>query len=106
VPTPDDEVASGGLAAAWAGGARGRRVIDRLLPLVPRLLSARGEMFMVAVHENDPAGGWNAADVHKTSKGSCLSSSASRLRLRTTKPSYLTLPVSCAAQVQGGMFCI
>ncbi|KAI3427433.1 hypothetical protein D9Q98_010348 [Chlorella vulgaris] len=55
VPTPDDEVASGGLAAAWAGGARGRRVIDRLLPLVPRLLSARGEMFMVAVHENDPA---------------------------------------------------
>ena len=57
VPTPDDEVARGGLAAAWAGGARGRRVIDRLLPLVPRLLSAGGEMFMVAVHENDPEGG-------------------------------------------------
>lgn len=57
VPTPDDELARGGLAAAWAGGARGRRVIDRLLPAVPALLSDRGEMFMVAVHENEPAGG-------------------------------------------------
>lgn len=35
VPTPDDEVdAGGGIAAAWAGGYRGRRVTDRLLPLV------------------------------------------------------------------------
>jgi hypothetical protein len=58
VPTPDEEVERGGLAAAWAGGARGRRVIDRLLAVVPSLLSPRGEMFMVAVHENEPAGGW------------------------------------------------
>lgn len=54
VPTPDEEVERGGIAAAWAGGARGRRVTDRLLPLVPTLLSPRGEMFLVAVHENDP----------------------------------------------------
>ncbi|KAL4425153.1 hypothetical protein ABPG77_008258 [Micractinium sp. CCAP 211/92] len=54
VPTPDEEVERGGIAAAWAGGERGRRVTDRLLPLVPALLSPRGEMFLVAVHENDP----------------------------------------------------
>ncbi|PSC68421.1 hemK methyltransferase family member 2 [Micractinium conductrix] len=54
VPTPEEEVERGGIAAAWAGGERGRRVVDRLLPLVPALLSPRGEMFMVAVHENEP----------------------------------------------------
>jgi methylase of polypeptide subunit release factors len=34
VPTPDDELDRGGIAAAWAGGHLGRRVIDRLLPQV------------------------------------------------------------------------
>ena len=34
VPTPDEEVARGGIAAAWAGGDRGRVVIDRVLPMV------------------------------------------------------------------------
>lgn len=34
VPTPDEEVAKGGIAAAWAGGNRGRLVIDQVLPLV------------------------------------------------------------------------
>lgn len=34
VPTPDQEVSRGGIAAAWAGGDRGRKVIDRVLPLV------------------------------------------------------------------------
>lgn len=56
MPTPDEEVERGGLAAAWAGGHRGRRVIDRLLPQLRRLLSPTGEVFMVTVHENDPAG--------------------------------------------------
>lgn len=31
VPTPDEEVNRGGIAAAWAGGHRGRVVIDRVL---------------------------------------------------------------------------
>ena len=34
VPTPDDEVSRGGIAASWAGGPRGRVVIDRLLAQV------------------------------------------------------------------------
>lgn len=54
--TPDEEVTRGGIAAAWAGGHRGRLVVDRLLPLIPRLLSPRGEMLMVAVPDNDPQG--------------------------------------------------
>ncbi|GAB4818301.1 hypothetical protein N2152v2_005347 [Parachlorella kessleri] len=56
VPTPDGEVGGGSISAAWAGGDRGRRVIDRVLPLVPQLLSPRGEMLMVTVHDNDPDG--------------------------------------------------
>ncbi|PNH12883.1 HemK methyltransferase family member 2, partial [Tetrabaena socialis] len=56
VPTPDEEVERGGIASAWAGGFAGRRVIDRVLPLLPELLSPVGELFMVTVAENDPEG--------------------------------------------------
>lgn len=57
VPTPDDEIALGdSLAAAWAGGWKGRRVVDRFLPLVPTLLSPSGQFFLIAVRENDPQG--------------------------------------------------
>ncbi len=34
VPTPDEEVLRTGIAQAWAGGNRGRVVIDRFLPMV------------------------------------------------------------------------
>ncbi|KAI9182877.1 S-adenosylmethionine-dependent methyltransferase [Blastocladiella emersonii ATCC 22665] len=54
VPTPDGEVGTPDLSAAWAGGERGRRVIDRLLPQIPVLLSARGVAYFVLVQENDP----------------------------------------------------
>lgn len=56
VPTPDEEVDLPGIASAWAGGMRGRRVIDRVLPQVSELLSESGELFMVTVTENDPQG--------------------------------------------------
>jgi hypothetical protein len=41
VPTPDEEVARDGIARAWAGGQRGRRVIDRLLPQVGGVIGGR-----------------------------------------------------------------
>ena len=56
VPTPSDEVGSDGIEAAWAGGADGREVIDRLLPRVGALLRRpRGRFYMVLVEENRPA---------------------------------------------------
>jgi release factor glutamine methyltransferase len=67
VPTPDDEVVdfeadrtlidtiTGDeiIAAAWAGGANGRRVVDRALAQVQGLL--RGTAFLVTVDDNQPA---------------------------------------------------
>jgi release factor glutamine methyltransferase len=56
VPTPDDEVTRGGIAASWAGGSRGRVVIDRLLAQLDSVLAPGGQMLMVTVAENDPQG--------------------------------------------------
>ena len=55
VPTDDEEVGGGGIEASWAGGLRGRRVLDRLLPHVARVLTAAGRFYVVCVAENDPA---------------------------------------------------
>lgn len=55
MPTEDAEVGTHDLRAAWAGGRDGRRVLDRLLPLVPRLLSPRGAFYLVAMRANKPA---------------------------------------------------
>lgn len=43
------------LAAAWAGGDRGRLVTDRMLPLLVRCLSKpRGVAYLVLVEDNEP----------------------------------------------------
>lgn len=54
VPTDDVEVASSKIANTWAGGRNGRRVMDRLFPLVSQLLSEKGVFYLVLVQENKP----------------------------------------------------
>ncbi|EDQ92131.1 uncharacterized protein MONBRDRAFT_5849 [Monosiga brevicollis MX1] len=52
VVTDTEEISTTSLAATWAGGAHGREVLDRLLPEIPSLLSARGRFYLIALKEN------------------------------------------------------
>lgn len=55
VPTPDDEVCGSGIEASWAGGTNGRRVIDRAIPQIARVLSKpHGVGYMITVDDNQP----------------------------------------------------
>lgn len=54
VPTPEEEVGSDGIAAAWAGGENGRTVIDKILPAADNLLSDKGWLYMVFLSSNLP----------------------------------------------------
>ncbi len=55
VPTPDNEVVGNGIEASWAGGERGRRVIDRAIPQIAELLSVPyGVCYMITVDDNEP----------------------------------------------------
>jgi release factor glutamine methyltransferase len=55
VPTPDDEVGSTGIEASWAGGVKGRRVIDRAIPQMAQILAQpEGVAYMITVDDNEP----------------------------------------------------
>lgn len=54
VPTPPEEVGVKGIVASWAGGERGREVVDKFLPQAVKLLSNRGAFYLVTLSENDP----------------------------------------------------
>ncbi|XP_068000579.1 methyltransferase N6AMT1 isoform X2 [Melanerpes formicivorus] len=53
-PIITDLVESHGIEASWAGGRKGREVMDRVFPLVPDLLSPGGLFYLVTIKENDP----------------------------------------------------
>ncbi|XP_010942187.1 uncharacterized protein [Elaeis guineensis] len=55
VPTPEEEVGCEGITASWAGGENGRKVIDRILPVVDELLSGKGWLYMVTLTANNPS---------------------------------------------------
>jgi release factor glutamine methyltransferase len=54
VPTSSAELGGAGIARSWAGGVRGREVLDRLLESVDDLLSPTGLLYLVVIKENDP----------------------------------------------------
>jgi release factor glutamine methyltransferase len=55
VPTPEDEVGADGITASWAGGHKGRVVIDQMLAIVDSLLSSKGLFYLVTVTANNPS---------------------------------------------------
>lgn len=54
VPTPDEEVAGNGIEASWAGGEKGRKVVDRAIPQIHQLLSSHGVCYLITVDDNEP----------------------------------------------------
>ncbi|NXL95031.1 HEMK2 methyltransferase, partial [Alectura lathami] len=54
VVTPSEEVQSHGIEASWAGGKKGREVMDRVFPLVADLLSTGGLFYLVTIKDNNP----------------------------------------------------
>lgn len=54
VPTPASELLGDGISRSWAGGEKGREVLDMLLPQVQRLLAPRGVFYCVLLSSNLP----------------------------------------------------
>lgn len=54
VVTDCREISGKGLERAWAGGPRGRTIIDKVLQDLSQLLSPRGICYMVLLKENNP----------------------------------------------------
>ena len=50
---PSCQVGTNDLSASWAGGDKGREVLDRLLPKISHLLSPCGVFYLVAIKENN-----------------------------------------------------
>lgn len=54
VVTGSEEIFGNGIERSWAGGARGREIMDQLFPKLPALLSENGVFYLVAIKENNP----------------------------------------------------
>ena len=49
------QVGAAGITSTWAGGERGRVVIDRMLTKVDNLMSSKGWFYMVTLTANNPS---------------------------------------------------
>ncbi|XP_059824652.1 methyltransferase N6AMT1 isoform X1 [Hypanus sabinus] len=85
VATPSEEVGSHGIEASWAGGERGREVMDRFFPQVSSLLSSQGIFYLVTVQENDPEEIIEALKSFNLKGTVCISRQAGRERLSVLK---------------------
>lgn len=54
VVTESLEIVQSDISRAWAGGIKGRQVIDRFLAMLPQILSAEGVCYMLVIQENLP----------------------------------------------------
>lgn len=54
VPTPKEEMQGCGIEVSWAGGDRGREMIDDLLPKVAVVLAPGGLFYLLCMEENEP----------------------------------------------------
>ncbi|KOX78457.1 HemK methyltransferase family member 2 [Melipona quadrifasciata] len=55
VVTTDDEISNKQiLFKAWAGGTNGRKVMERVFPKIPHILSNTGTFYLLVIEANDP----------------------------------------------------
>lgn len=55
VVTSNEEVLDGRLLfKTWAGGTNGRKVMERVFPMIPAILSDTGTFYLLVIKENDP----------------------------------------------------
>ena len=54
MPTDPSELLCDGIERSWAGGLRGRQVLDRLMLGVDRVMAADGVWYCVLLKENEP----------------------------------------------------
>ncbi|XP_065283892.1 methyltransferase N6AMT1 [Dermacentor albipictus] len=72
VVTPTEEVQGDQLLTrSWAGGTKGREVMDRLAPYVSQLLSDHGLYFLLVIKDNDPDGVCKLMSTHGL-QGKCV----------------------------------
>jgi release factor glutamine methyltransferase len=52
VPSEENEIDCTNISAAWAGGNDGRKIMDRLFPLIPKILTNNGVFYLVCIKAN------------------------------------------------------
>ncbi|KAJ8683970.1 hypothetical protein QAD02_019762 [Eretmocerus hayati] len=54
VTEPSEIMGDDLISKAWAGGEKGRQVMDRVFPIIPDLLSRTGLFYLLLIKENEP----------------------------------------------------